>query len=185
MIGGVQYAVREMQDLLRKYGTDTVRAALNYTVENTERRFRDEIARWPDGIYQATTLVDEDTQGTPDVKGNVAIPIDGDPLTADLTVRPIIIPSNRQITIRIDTERRYADNQIGLTIDGQVVMVNYKDGEKKIVIPSDAVILAYAVGDKAELKPGAHIAIVRVLKKPDGGLETNRVNVGRGGVVPQ
>ena len=70
-------------------------------------------------------------------------------------------------------------------VDGQVVIVKYKDGEKKIVIPPDTVILAYAVGDRAELKPGAHVAIVRALKKPDGSLETNRVNVGRGGVVPQ
>ena len=70
-------------------------------------------------------------------------------------------------------------------VDGQVVMVKYKDGEKKIVIPPDAVILAYAVGSKDELKPGAHIAIIRAMKKPDGSLEANRVNVGRGGVVPQ
>ena len=71
------------------------------------------------------------------------------------------------------------------SVDGQVVMVKYKDGEKKIVIPHEAVILAYAVGDKAELKPGAHVAIIRAMKKPDGSLEANRVNVGRGGVVPQ
>ena len=70
-------------------------------------------------------------------------------------------------------------------VDGQMVLVKYKDGEKKIVIPPDAVILAYTVGDKAELKPGAAIGIVRAVKKPDGTLETNRVNVGRGGVVPQ
>jgi hypothetical protein len=38
--------------------------------------------------------------------------------------------------------------------------------------------------DKSELKPGA-ILIVRAIKKPDGSLETNRVNVGRGEVVPQ
>lgn len=69
--------------------------------------------------------------------------------------------------------------------DGQVVMVKYKDGEKKIVVPPDAVILAYAVGDKNELKPGAHVAIIRAMKKPDNSLEANRVNVGRGGVVPQ
>ena len=43
---------------------------------------------------------------------------------------------------------------------------------------------AYAVGDKSELKAGAHVAIIRALKKPDGSLETNRVNVGRGEVVP-
>jgi hypothetical protein len=78
-----------------------------------------------------------------------------------------------------------AVEQIVGSVDGQVVMVKYKDGEKKIVIPPDAVILAYAVGDKSELKPGAHAAIVRALKKPDGALDANRVNVGRGEVVPQ
>jgi len=76
-------------------------------------------------------------------------------------------------------------DQVVAGVDGQVVMVKYKDGEKKIMIPADAVILAYVVGDKVELKPGAQIAIVRALKKPDGSLEANRVNVGRGGVVPQ
>ena len=71
------------------------------------------------------------------------------------------------------------------SVDGQVLMVKYKGGEKKIVVPPDASILAYLVGDKDELKPGAKIAIVRAVKKPDGSLEANRVNVGRGGVAPQ
>jgi hypothetical protein len=75
--------------------------------------------------------------------------------------------------------------QVVTGIDGQVVTVKYKDGEKKIVIPPDAVILAYAVGSKDELKPGAHVAIIRASKKPDESLEANRVNVGRGDVVPQ
>ena len=70
-------------------------------------------------------------------------------------------------------------------VDGQVVMVKYKDGEKKIVVPPNAIIRAYVAGDRSELKPGAHIAIVRALKKPDGTLEADRVNVGRGEVVPQ
>jgi hypothetical protein len=70
-------------------------------------------------------------------------------------------------------------------VDGRVVIVKYKDGEKKIIVPPDARILAYQAGDKSELKPGAFIAIVRAIKKPDGSLETNRVNVGRGEVVPQ
>ncbi|MEK9159877.1 MAG: NAD(+)/NADH kinase [Patescibacteria group bacterium] len=60
----------------------------------------------------------------PRIDGFVFTPI----CPADLTVRPIIVPSNRQITIRIDTDRRYADNQIGLTIDGQVMIpVEYGD----------------------------------------------------------
>jgi hypothetical protein len=71
------------------------------------------------------------------------------------------------------------------SVDGQVVTVKYKDGEKKIIIGKDAVIRAYVVGDKSELKPGAHIAIVRADKMPDGTLQTARINVGRDGVVPQ
>ena len=76
-------------------------------------------------------------------------------------------------------------DQTVASIDGQVVMVKYKDGEKKIVVPPDAIIRAYVVGDKSELKPGARIAIVRALKKSDGALEADRLNVGRGEVVPQ
>ena len=71
------------------------------------------------------------------------------------------------------------------SVDGQVVTVKYKDGEKKIIIGKDAVIRAYVVGDKSELKPGAHIAIVRADKMPDGTLQTARINVGRDGVMPQ
>jgi hypothetical protein len=78
-----------------------------------------------------------------------------------------------------------AVDQTVASVDGQVAMVRYKGGEQKIVIPPDATILAYAVGDKTELRPGAHVAIIRAVKKPDGLLETNRINVGRGDVVPQ
>lgn len=76
-------------------------------------------------------------------------------------------------------------DQTVASVDGQVVMVKYKDGEKKIVVPPDAIIRAYVVGDKSELKPGARITIVRARKKSDGVLEADRINVGRGEVVPQ
>jgi hypothetical protein len=69
-------------------------------------------------------------------------------------------------------------------IDGQVVTVRYKDGEKRIVIPPDARILAYAVGARSELKVGAEVSILRAKRKLDGTLEADRVNVGRGGVIP-
>jgi hypothetical protein len=69
-------------------------------------------------------------------------------------------------------------------VDGQVVTVKYKDGEKKIVVPSDAVIRAYLVGSKDELKPGANIMIVRATKQEDGTFTADRVNVGRDGIAP-
>ena len=69
-------------------------------------------------------------------------------------------------------------------VDGQVVTVKYKDGEKKIIVPPDAVIRAYMVGSKDELKPGANIMIVRATKNPDGTFGADRVNVGRDGIAP-
>src|SRR5215471_4798519 len=69
-------------------------------------------------------------------------------------------------------------------VDGQMVMVKYKDGEKKIIVGPDAVIRAYVVGSKDELKPGANINIIAATKKPDGTFEAARVNVGRDGIVP-
>src|SRR6266849_4466901 len=69
-------------------------------------------------------------------------------------------------------------------VDGQVVTVKYKDGEKKIIVGPDAVIRAYVVGSKDELKPGANISIVNAMKMPDGTFEAARVTVGRDGIVP-
>jgi hypothetical protein len=69
-------------------------------------------------------------------------------------------------------------------VDGSVVTVKYKDGEKKLIVPPGTPIVRYEVGQKSELKPGASINIVNATKKPDGTFETARVNVGRDGIVP-
>src|SRR5271155_207588 len=63
--------------------------------------------------------------------------------------------------------------------DGQNILVKYKDGEKKVVVPPDTPIVTFVVGDKSEVKPGVKIIIFGAAKKDDGMLEANRVNVGR------
>jgi hypothetical protein len=69
-------------------------------------------------------------------------------------------------------------------VDGQTIMVKYKDGEKKVVVPPDTPIVAFAAGDKAEIKPGAKIIIFGATKKEDGTLETGRIAIGRDGIAP-
>jgi hypothetical protein len=68
--------------------------------------------------------------------------------------------------------------------DGQNILVKYKDGEKKVVVPPNTPIVTFVAGDKSELKPGAKIIIFGATKKDDGTLEANRVNVGRDGITP-
>ena len=70
-------------------------------------------------------------------------------------------------------------------VDGQVLMLKYKDGEKKIVVTPQTQIVGTVPGNRSELKPGVAIVIVRAMKKPDGTFEADRVNAGRDGVVPQ
>ena len=68
--------------------------------------------------------------------------------------------------------------------DGQNILVKYKDGEKKVVVPPETPIVTFVAGDTSEVKPGAKIIIFGAMKKEDGTLEANRVNVGRDGITP-
>ncbi len=68
--------------------------------------------------------------------------------------------------------------------DGQNILVKYKGGEKKVVVPPGTPIVTFVQGDKSELKPGAKIIIFGAVKKDDGTLEANRINVGRDGITP-
>jgi hypothetical protein len=68
--------------------------------------------------------------------------------------------------------------------DGQNILVKYKDGEKKVVVPEGTPVVTFVAGDKSELKAGAKVIIFSAAKKDDGTLEAARVNVGRDGITP-
>ena len=68
--------------------------------------------------------------------------------------------------------------------DGQVLMMKYKDGEKKVVVPPETPIVAYAPGNKDEIKPGAQIIIMAATKQADGSFVAPAINVGRGVTPP-
>jgi len=84
----------------------------------------------------------------------------------------------------VGTMTNGAVGQAVSSVDGPVITVKYKDGEKKIVVTPNVPIVRYEVGDKSELKAGAAIAVAAATKKPDGTFEAARINVGRNGVVP-
>jgi hypothetical protein len=84
----------------------------------------------------------------------------------------------------VGTMTNGAVGQAVSSVDGPVVTVKYKDGEKKVIVGPNVPIVRYEVGDKSELKPGAAVSVVAATKKPDGTFEAARINVGRNGVVP-
>ena len=63
--------------------------------------------------------------------------------------------------------------------NGQVLMVKYKDGEKKVIVTPATTIAAVAPGNKDEVKPGAQIIIFASEKQPDGSVLAKTMYVGR------
>src|SRR5712691_9840330 len=65
----------------------------------------------------------------------------------------------------------------------RVLTVQYKGGEKKVLVPENAVIVSFSPTDRSELKPGAKV-FLNAQRQPDGSLTAARVNVGLHGQVP-
>jgi hypothetical protein len=65
----------------------------------------------------------------------------------------------------------------------RVMTVNYKGGEKKILVTADTVVVGYTPTDRGQLRPGAPV-FINAERRPDGTLGAPRVNVGLNGQVP-
>ena len=69
-------------------------------------------------------------------------------------------------------------------VDGQMLSVKYKDGEKKLLVTPETAVVTYVAGNKDDLKPGTKIFIAAAKKQPDGTLQTPRITYGKDGLVP-
>lgn len=138
MISGVQMSVRLLQDLIRKWGTEAVKAAINYNIEHTEARFREEVSRWPDGTHTATVFIDHDTQGTKDIKVQVTCDIKGDQLTVDLTGT-----DDRQHLVGVwntfGNSRSYIMTQLAAMVDPTIVKNEGLFNAVDIIIPENTI----------------------------------------------
>src|SRR5450631_1089430 len=70
------------------------------------------------------------------------------------------------------------------SVDGQTLTLKYKDGEKKILVTPDTMIVTYVKGDKSEIVPGTKIFIAAAKKQADGTFLTPRINYGKDGLGP-
>jgi hypothetical protein len=66
---------------------------------------------------------------------------------------------------------------------GRTLTVDYRDGQKTIVVPPDTPVVTYEPGSPALLVPGAHV-IVMGIEASDGKLSATRISVGKDGLVP-
>ena len=69
-------------------------------------------------------------------------------------------------------------------VDGPVLTVKYKDGEKKVLVTPETAVVTYVTGDKNDLKPGTKIFVGAGKKQADGTVQTPRVTYGKDGLTP-
>jgi hypothetical protein len=69
-------------------------------------------------------------------------------------------------------------------VEGDVITLKYKQGEKKIVVLPQTRVVTFVPGDKSELKPGVKIFIAAARKNDDGTLEATAIAAGRDGLPP-
>lgn len=69
-------------------------------------------------------------------------------------------------------------------VDGEVLTLKYKDGEKKLVVTPQTAIVTYAPGDRSEVRPGTKIFIPEAQKQADGSWQAARIAYGRNGLTP-
>ena len=65
-------------------------------------------------------------------------------------------------------------------IDGQVLILKYKDAEKHVTVPANTPVVTYTVSNTNEIKPGDSIFVVAAAKQLDGTLRTQQVVFSRG-----
>lgn len=66
---------------------------------------------------------------------------------------------------------------------GSRMTLNYRDGEKIVVVPPGTPIVTFEPGGREMVVPGAHVIFTATIK-PDGSLATSRLAVGKDGLVP-
>jgi N-methylhydantoinase B len=138
MIGGVQLSVKRLQGVIRKWGSEAVKAAINDSIDHTEQRLREEVAAWRDGSYAATVYIDHDTLGTKDVKVHVTCTVKGDQLTVDLTGtddRPELVG----VWNTFGNSRSYVMTQIAAAIDPAIVKNEGLFHAVEIIIPENTI----------------------------------------------
>jgi hypothetical protein len=76
-----------------------------------------------------------------------------------------------------------AVGQTVTSVDGPVLTVKFKDGEKKLIVGPSVPVQRLEIADR-RLKSGAAVAAAAATKQPDGTFTAARIDFGRGDVVP-
>ena len=140
MIGSARLGERRMSELIREFGSEQSRAAVEAVLDGAERQVRAIISEWKDGVYEGEAFLDDDGHGFKDVYIRAKVTKRGSDLDVDLT------ESHPQVTGFINSS--YANTQSAVVValaylidpdtpknDGAFRPLNVKLKEGTVVCP--------------------------------------------------
>jgi N-methylhydantoinase B len=85
MCAAVNSCDRRVQEMVAKFGADTVLEGMDAVLDHAERRARAAIAKIPDGTYRFHDYMEDDLQSAVPIRIKVALTVEGDSLHLDFT----------------------------------------------------------------------------------------------------
>src|SRR5205823_5097058 len=76
-VGAAQLGVARLEEVLARFDVPIVKAAVRGIIAYAKRRFREEGAKWPDGVYEADAYVDHDPHGKKDIHVHCKVTVKG------------------------------------------------------------------------------------------------------------
>lgn len=85
-IAACRLATRRLEELVEKFGPDTITAALDQVFDETELKCRNVVSQIADGVYEAESFLEDDgmDKGNP-VRIHAKVTVSGDDMTIDLS----------------------------------------------------------------------------------------------------
>ena len=137
-MGAAQLAVQRLGDVLARYGTPTVEESVDFMIDYAARRFREEVAQWTDGVYEADAYVDHDPLGNPDIHLHVKITVAGDRLVIDYTGSDE--RQDIQAWSTFGNTRGYTIGQIAAMMDPEIPKNEGFFDQIELIVPAGSVL---------------------------------------------
>jgi N-methylhydantoinase B len=137
-IGSAQLGAQRLGELIDRYGVEAIEESVDYMIDYAARRFREEVAQWPDGEYEADSYVDHDPLGNPDIHLHVKVSVKGDELTIDFTGTDT--RNELQSWSTFGNTRGYTVGQIAAMMDPEIPKNEGFFEQIKLVVPKGCLL---------------------------------------------
>ena len=137
-IGSAQLGAQRLGELIDRYGVVAIEDSVDYMIDYAARRFREEVAQWPDGEFEADSYVDHDPLGNPDIHLHVKVTVAGDELTIDFTGTDT--RTQLQSWSTFGNTRGYTVGQIAAMMDPEIPKNEGFFEQIKLVVPKGCLL---------------------------------------------